>query len=149
MTNTHAITWSSLTTLLLLLGTGCSSPSTVTSPYHPGPTAGRAVGVGVGAVVGETAGAVVGVGEGVVQGVSAPFDTTTYTVRRWRTVTTADGRTIQVYEDILVDAQGRPVNAPPPVPVAPVVAPAPPAAPAPPPAVPAAAVPPAVAPPNP
>jgi len=45
----------------------------------------------------------------VVAGAAAPFNNTTRIVRRWRTETTSDGRTVQVPEDILVDAQGRPV----------------------------------------
>jgi len=74
--------------------------------------AGQAVGTGVGLAVGETAGFVVGAGEGVVNGVAAPFDTTTHVVRRWHTETTADGRTVQIPEDILVDSKGRPVVLP-------------------------------------
>jgi hypothetical protein len=58
------------------------------------------------------AGAVVGAGEGVVTGAKAPFDNTTRVVRRWRTVTTSDGRTIQVPEEIIVDKDGRPVGIP-------------------------------------
>ena len=100
----------SITGLLALLCVGCASPSYTTSPYQPGPVAGRAIGTGAGAVVGNAAGAVVGAGEGVVSGVMAPFDTTTHIVRRWHTEFTSDGRTIQVPEDILVDANGRPVN---------------------------------------
>ncbi|MEI8243596.1 MAG: flagellar motor protein MotB [bacterium] len=111
-----------LAVFLGLLAAGCSTPSYTTSSYHPGPVAGRAVGTGVGVVAGNAAGFVVGTGEGLVQGATAPFDTTTHVVRRWRTETTADGRTIQVAEDILVDSQGRPVNA-----VAPAPAPAAPA----------------------
>jgi hypothetical protein len=103
----------------LLLGfVGCARDPNrigVTNPRHPGPAAGRAVGTGVGVVGGNVAGAVVGVGEGVAQGASAPFNNTTRVVRRWRTETTADGRTIQVPEDIVVDQHGRPINAPPPV----------------------------------
>ena len=96
--------------LLALLGAGCSSPSYTTSPYQPGPQIGRAVGAGAGGVAGNAAGAVVGAGEGVVGGIVAPFDTTAHIVRRWHTEITPDGRTIQVPEDILVDADGRPVN---------------------------------------
>jgi len=95
---------------LALLCTGCASPSYTTSPYQPGPVVGRAIGTGAGAVVGNAAGAVVGAGEGIVSGVVAPFDTTTHLVRRWHAEITPDGRTIQVPEDILVDANGRPVN---------------------------------------
>jgi hypothetical protein len=95
----------------------------VTNPRAPGPAVGRAVGTGVGAVGGNVAGAVVGIGEGVAQGASVPFNNTTRVVRRWRTETTADGRTIQVPEDIVVDQYGRPVGAvsPPPAGQAPAV----------------------------
>ena len=84
----------------------------VTNRQAPGPAVGRAVGTGVGTVGGNVAGAVVGVGEGVVAGAAVPFDNTTRVVRRWRTETTADGRTIQVPEEIIVDAQGRPIGQP-------------------------------------
>src|SRR5882672_10346395 len=94
-----------------LLAVGCSTDPGLTSNKHPGPVVGKAVGTGVGVVTGNAVGAVVGVGEGVAVGMAAPFDTTTRTVRRWHTETTSDGRTIQVYEDIEVDAQGRPVKA--------------------------------------
>ena len=102
---------------VLVLGVGgCARDPNrigVTNPRQPGPAVGRAVGTGVGAVGGNVAGAVVGLGEGVAQGASAPFNNTTRVVRRWRTETTADGRVIQVPEDIVVDQYGRPVNAPP------------------------------------
>src|SRR5688572_11700356 len=84
----------------------------VTNQRQPGPAAGRAVGTGVGAVGGNVAGAAVGFGEGVAEGASESFDNTTRVVRRWRTETTADGRTIQVPEDIVVDEHGRPIKAP-------------------------------------
>lgn len=89
---------------------GCATEPTATSSRHPGPVAGKAVGAGAGVVVGNAAGAVVGVGEGFAGGVSAPFDSTRRTVRRWHTETTSDGRQIQVSEDIEVDAQGRPLK---------------------------------------
>jgi len=98
--------------LLALLSAGCTGPNYTTSAYQPGPTIGRGIGAGAGAIVGNAAGAVVGAGEGFVGGVAAPFNTRTHMVRRWRTEVTADGRTIQVPEDILVDADGRPVNQP-------------------------------------
>lgn len=102
--------------ILTLVGAGCSTRSPdnmgVTNPRQPGPAIGQAVGTGVGAVAGNVAGAVVGVGEGAVSAASKPFDNTTRVVRRWRTETTADGRTIQVPEEIIVDAQGRPVGKP-------------------------------------
>jgi hypothetical protein len=95
-----------------LFVTGCASPDNVavTNPRQPGPAGGQAVGVGVGAVAGNVAGAVVGVGEGAAAGASAPFNTTTRVIRRWRTETTSDGRTIQVPEEILVDEYGRPIS---------------------------------------
>ena len=102
-----------------LLAGGCTTPSYTTSSYHPGPVVGRTVGAGVGVVAGNTAGVVVGATEGLAGGIAAPFDTETHVVRRWHTEVTADGRTIQVPEDILVDSQGRPV-----LPVAPAAAPA-------------------------
>lgn len=104
--------------MTLLLGAGgCArdkDPSLigVTNPKTPGPATGRAVGAGVGAVGGNVAGGVAGFGEGVAHAASAPFNNTTRVVRRWRTETTADGRTIQVPEDIVVDEYGRPVNPP-------------------------------------
>ena len=98
-------------TFSLLLAGCASDPNRVgiTNQNHPGPALGQAVGTGVGAVGGNVVGGVVGFGEGVAAGSKAPFNNTTRIVRRWRTETTADGRTIQVPEDILVDAQGRPV----------------------------------------
>lgn len=99
--------------------TGCArDPNRIsgTNPYHPGPASGRAVGAGVGVAAGNVAGAVVGTGEGFVAGASAPFHKTTRVVRTWRTETTADGRTIQVPVDTVVDENGRPVNPPPPPP---------------------------------
>jgi hypothetical protein len=84
----------------------------VTNQQHPGPALGRAIGTGVGAVGGNAAGAVVGVAEGAVEGAKVPFDNTTRVVRRWRTEKTSDGRTIQVPEEIIVDAAGRPVGTP-------------------------------------
>ena len=98
--------------LLPLLWTGCGTTQkhTFTSPYHPGPVIGQTIGTGVGVLGGNVAGAAVGFGEGVVKGTTAPFNNTTRVVRRWRTETTADGRTIQVPEDILVDAYGRPLG---------------------------------------
>ena len=110
MKTKHSVLLGSITGSLALLGAGCASPSYTTNPYQPGPVVGRAIGTGAGAVVGNAAGAVVGAGEGIVSGVVAPFDTTTHIVRRWHTEITSDGRTIQVPEDILVDANGRPVN---------------------------------------
>ena len=129
MTIARARTFCSLSTLACLLATGCASPSYTTSPYHPGPAAGQAVGTGVGLAIGETTGFAVGAGEGLVEGAAAPFDTTTHVVRRWHTEPPADGRTIQVPEESLVDSKGRPVAMPPAAP--PRATPVPPAAPAP------------------
>jgi len=100
-----------------------------TSPYHPGPVAGKTVGNAVGVTAGNVAGFGVGTVEGVAHGVAAPFDPSYHMVRYWRTETTADGRTIQVPYDILVDQYGRPVKMP-----APTGNPKPPPAPAAPPA---------------
>jgi len=90
---------------------GCATqPHAVTSPYHPGPVVGQTLGTGAGFVGGNVTGAAIGFGEGVVRGTVAPFNNTTRLVRRWRTETTPDGRVIQVPEEILVDAYGRPVE---------------------------------------
>jgi len=93
--------------------TGCATDPNrvgITNQNQPGPAIGQAIGTGVGAVGGNVVGGVVGIGEGVAVGAKKPFDNTTRIVRRWRTEITPDGRTIQVPEDILVDAQGRPVT---------------------------------------
>ncbi len=55
-------------TLLVLSATGCKSDYGAGNPYQPGPTAGKAVGAGVGTVAGN----VVGAGVGVVQGITIP-----------------------------------------------------------------------------
>jgi hypothetical protein len=96
-----------------LLLTGCSSTEGGhTSPYQPGPVAGKTVGQGVGVAAGNVAGFGVGVVEGTARGLAAPFNPSYHMVRYWRTETTADGRTIQVPYDILVDQYGRPVKMP-------------------------------------
>jgi hypothetical protein len=82
----------------------------VTNPNHPGPAAGRALGAGAGVVAGNVAGGVVGFGEGAAAGAAAPFNNTRRVVRTWRTEKTADGRTIQVPVDTVVDEYGRPVG---------------------------------------
>lgn len=94
-----------------LLLAGCKGTDH-TSPYHPGPYAGKAVGGGVGVVAGNVAGFGVGAVEGVAAGVAAPFNPDYHMVRYWKTETTADGRTIQVPYDILVDQYGRPARMP-------------------------------------
>ncbi|HEX9046361.1 MAG TPA: flagellar motor protein MotB [Verrucomicrobiae bacterium] len=96
-----------------LISTGCVE-SRYTSPYHPGPAVGHAVGTGVGVVAGNAVGIGVGAAEGVVEGAAAPFDPSYHMVRHWATQTTPDGRVIQVPVDILVDKYGRPVAMPPP-----------------------------------
>ena len=104
-----------------LLLTGCGTSHT--SPYQPGPVAGQAVGYGVGTVAGNVAGFGVGAVQGTASGIGNSFNPDYHMVRYWRTETTADGRTIQVPYDILVDQYGRPSrmpaptgnNAPPPL----------------------------------
>ena len=98
--------------LATLTGTGCRTDYGVGSPYQPGPTAGKAIGTGVGEVAGNAAGLGVGVVQGTAAGVADTFDPSYHMVRYWRTETTADGRTIQVPYDVLVDQYGRPVKAP-------------------------------------
>jgi hypothetical protein len=96
-----------------VLMAGCSAPNPearMTNPNKPANNVGAAVGYGAGQVVGSVAGGVVGVGEGMVGATKEYFDTrgtATRVVRRWRTETTADGRTIQIPEDYLVDKDGR------------------------------------------
>ena len=109
-----------------LIFTGCAEPR-YTSPYHPGPALGHAVGTGVGVVAGNVAGVGVGATEGLVEGAAAPFDPSYHMVRHWATETTADGRIVQVPVDILVDKYGRPVGFPAPTgnsPVSPAKVPA-------------------------
>jgi hypothetical protein len=97
---------------LTALFAGCSSTDgkSGTNPRHPGPALGQAAGTVVGTVSGNVAGAVVGVGEGTVNGIQQPFTNEPRVVRTWHTETTADGRTIQVPREILVDQYGRPVS---------------------------------------
>ena len=116
--------FASLSSALLL--TGCANNEySHTSPYHPGPVVGKTVGNAAGVVAGNAVGVGVGAVEGTAQGLAAPFDPSYHMVRHWRTETTADGRTIQVPYDVLVDQYGRPVSMPaqtgnpPPPPVAP------------------------------
>jgi hypothetical protein len=98
---------------LLPLLAGCANTEYGhTSPYHPGPVVGQAVGNGVGVVAGNAAGLGVGAVEGAAAGLAAPFDPSYHMVRHWNTVTTADGRVIQVPVDVLVDKYGCPVDMP-------------------------------------
>lgn len=102
-----------LASLSSLLLTGCTSTDYGnTSPYHPGPVAGKTVGTAAGVVAGNVVGAGVGAAEGVAHGVAAPFNPSYHMVRYWKTETTSDGRTIQVPYDVLVDQYGRPVPMP-------------------------------------
>lgn len=98
-------------TMFAFLFAGCASDPNrigITNHSQPGPAVGRVVGGTVGAVGGNVAGGLVAVGEGAVGGGKKPFDNSRRIVRRWRTETTPDGRTVQVPEDIVVDEQGRP-----------------------------------------
>lgn len=100
----------SLVVLALGLVSGCATrPAEArgTNPSHPGPAVGHAVGTAVGAVTGTVVGAVAGGAEGASDAIKAPFNNERRVVRRWRTETTSDGRTIQVPYEVEVDAQGR------------------------------------------
>lgn len=100
--------------LAVLAATGCRTDYGAGSPYQPGPVVGKSVGNVAGVVAGNAAGVGVGAVEGSVHGVASTIDPSYHLVRSWKTETTADGRTIQVPVDILVDQYGRPVTAPPP-----------------------------------
>ncbi|MBP5760474.1 MAG: flagellar motor protein MotB [Verrucomicrobia bacterium] len=92
---------------------GCASDPNimgVTNPRQPGPAAGRTAGAAVGGVVGNTAGFVAGFGEGAAAATSEVFNNRTYVVRQWQTVTTADGRVVQVPVDVVVDENGIPLQ---------------------------------------
>jgi hypothetical protein len=129
-TTISAGTFTSL--VILLSATGCRSDYGAGSPYQPGPTAGKAVGAGVGVVAGNVAGFGVGAVQGTTHGFAYTFDPQYHVVRYWRTETTSDGRTIQVPYDVLVDQYGRPAHMPAPTgnPAPPPVAPAAPTTPA-------------------
>lgn len=92
------------------LFTACGTSHT--SPYQPGPVAGQAVGYGAGTMVGNVAGFGVGAVQGTAYGIGQSFNPNYHAVRYWRTETTADGRTIQVPYDIMVDQYGRPSKMP-------------------------------------
>ena len=128
MKSNRIVLFGCATLLAGLLAAGCSSESSSTikpGNSQPGSAVGNTVGPGVGVAAGNVAGVGTGVAGGVADGFSSSFkNENTHVIRRWRTETTADGRTIQVPEDILVDANGRPVG---PVTPAPVVAPVDPA----------------------
>jgi len=97
---------------LTLFLVGCRTDYGPGSPYHPGPTAGKMVGNGVGVAAGNVAGFGVGVAEGTGHGVAATMNPDYHMVRQWRTETTPDGRTVQVPYDVLVDQYGRPAVMP-------------------------------------
>ncbi len=88
---------------------GCMSrppEARATDLNQPGPAIGHAVGSVGGAVTGQVAGAVVAGAQGAADAVKAPFNTERRIIRRWRTETTSDGRTIQVPYEVVVDANG-------------------------------------------
>jgi hypothetical protein len=100
----------SATAILIALAAGCASgPDSVgvTNQQQPGPAIGRAVGSGVGAVAGNVAGAGVGVVEGTAGGIHSAFDNTQRVVRYWHEEKMADGRTVLVPENFLVDKNGQ------------------------------------------
>lgn len=89
---------------------GCASrpaEARATNLNQPGPAIGHAVGSVGGAVTGQVAGAVVAGAQGAADAIKAPFNNERRVVRRWRTETTADGRTIQVPYEVEVDEHGR------------------------------------------
>ncbi len=101
--------------LSVTLLSGCATTPNeqrITNPQQPGPAVGTAVGTVVGTVTGQVTGAVVAGGEATAAAVKAPFTNERRIVRRWRTETTADGRTIQVPYEVEVDAQGRVIEPP-------------------------------------
>ena len=126
MKHVQKLTVGAAVQLALMVNFGCSSDKTG-SPYHPGPVAGTVVGEGVGTVAGNVVGFGAGVVGGTVDGTKRVLNPNYRMVRYWKTETTADGRTIQVPYDVLVDQYGRPVKMPAPTgnpappPVAPMV----------------------------
>jgi hypothetical protein len=95
--------------LVMATTTGCQHSG---SPYQPGPVAGQAVGGAVGVAAGNVAGFGMGAVAGTVGGYQMTRDPNYRMVRYWKTETTADGRTIQVPYDVLVDQYGRPSKMP-------------------------------------
>jgi hypothetical protein len=96
-------------TSLLVFCAGCASrPAEArgTNPNQPGPAVGYALGTAAGTVAGQVAGAIAAGAEGAADALKAPFNNEQRVVRRWKTETTADGRTIQVPYEVLVDANG-------------------------------------------
>jgi hypothetical protein len=97
---------------VILATAGCKTDYGAGNPYQPGAPAGKAVGAGIGTVAGNVAGAGVGVVQGTTHGFANSFNPQYHLVRYWKTETTADGRTIQVPYDVLVDQYGRPAKMP-------------------------------------
>lgn len=64
----------------------------------------------MGAVAGQVTGAVAAGAEATSDAMKAPFSNERRVVRRWRTETTADGRTIQVPYEVEVDEHGRAIE---------------------------------------
>jgi hypothetical protein len=105
--NTHQLFCLSVGLMALFSGGSASSQR-----YQVGHAVGGAIGGTTGTVLGNTAVAVTDTGKGVVGGVVAPYNSPQYVVRKWRVEITPDGRTISVPVDIVVDANGRPLNPP-------------------------------------
>lgn len=61
----------------------------------------------MGTVAGQVTGAVAAGAEATADAMKAPYGNERRVVRRWRTETTADGRTIQVPYEVEVDEHGR------------------------------------------
>lgn len=93
-----------------LAGCATHDDGRITNPNQPGPAIGNAVGAVTGAVVGNAAGAVVGVGEGFAAQTQEAFNSERRVVRHWQTVTTSDGRTVQVPVEIEVNEYGVPLS---------------------------------------
>jgi hypothetical protein len=99
-----------LTATIIL--TGCNTTdSRVTSVNQPGPAIGQAVGTVAGAVSSNVVGVGVGVVEGATAATKATFTNERRVIRTWREEKTADGRTIRVPVETVVDEHGRPVSA--------------------------------------
>lgn len=96
-----------------MLASGCNTTpeSSVHSQNQPGPAVGNAVGTVVGAVGSNVAAVATGAAEGASNAIKSTYTNERRVVRTWRTETTSDGRTIQVPVEILVDANGRPIEA--------------------------------------
>src|SRR5271167_3729558 len=106
MKTLHIISTVTATMLALAATTGCKSDYGAGNPYQPGPSAGKAVGAGVGTVAGNVAGFGVGAVQGTTHAFANSFNPQYHMVRYWKTEKTSDGRTIQVPYDILVDEYG-------------------------------------------